>query len=184
MPIWGPDPAPIDKRKGSALIKGTRSWNVTQSPRRNLYIDIDGVCLRNASSTATGTEPAPHVFEFLRWAVRWHRPYWLTTRDAHGQHDGVLRAFRLALGYAALPTEVEVLLKSIRPTRWHGSKVSGIDLGSDFAWIDDSPLTVELDALRARDLQNRLIVTDTNKDDAALPRAIEAICSLSNYVRR
>jgi len=86
-----------------------------------------------------------------------------------------LRAFRLALGCATLPTEVEVLLKSIRPTRWHGSKVSGIDLGSDFAWIDDSPLTVEIDALRAHDLQNRLIVTDTNKDNDALPRAIEAL---------
>ena len=78
-----------------------------------------------------------------------------------------------------MPTEVEALLKSIKPTAWHGSKVSGIDLGSDFVWIDDQPLMVEIDALQGRNLLRRLIVIDTNKDDDALLRAIDAINSLS-----
>ena len=136
--------------------------------RRNIYIDVDGVCLRNAT-LLTGIEPAPYVFDFLRW---------LTTRDAHGQHDGILRAFRLAMGCPALPAEIEALLKSIKPTTWHGSKVSGIDLGSDFVWIDDSPLMVEMDALQGRNLLSRLIIIDTNKDDDGLLRAIDAINSL------
>ncbi len=145
--------------------------------RRNIYIDVDGVCLRNATSL-TGIEPAPYVFDFLQWAVMSHRPHWLTTRDAHGQHDGILRAFRLAMGCPALPAEIEALLKSIKPTAWQGSKVSGIDLGSDFVWIDDSPLMVEINALQGRNLLSRLIIIDTNKDDDGLLRAIDAINSL------
>jgi hypothetical protein len=149
-----------------------------QRPGRNVYIDVDGVCLRNAASV-TGIEPAPHAFEFLQWATEFHRPHWLTTRDAHGQHDGILRAFRLAIGSPTLPTEIEALLKSIKPTTWHGSKVSGIDLSSDFVWIDDQPLRVEIDALRGRNLLSRLIVIDTNKDDDGLLRAVDVINCLS-----
>ena len=69
-------------------------WAMMQRPpeperlRRNIYIDVDGVCLRNAT-LLTGIEPAPYVFDFLRWAVMSHRSHWLTTRDAHGQHDGI-----------------------------------------------------------------------------------------------
>ena len=120
--------------------------------QRNIYIDLDGVCLRSKATSRTGIELAPNVFEFLRWATKFHRPHWLTTRDAHGQHDGILRAFKLAIGSPTLPTEIEALLKSIKPTTWQGSKVSAIDLGSDFVWIDDQPLMVEIDALQGCNL--------------------------------
>jgi hypothetical protein len=40
--------------------------------------------------------------------------------------------------------------------------------GSDFVWIDDQPLAVEVEALRGRNLLGRLIVIDTNKDDDGL----------------
>jgi hypothetical protein len=100
-----------------------------------------------------------------------HQPFWLTTRDAHGQHDGILRAFRVALGAPTLPTEVETLLRAVRPTKWRGSKVSGIDLASDFVWIDDDPLQVEIDALRAHGLLHRLLIVDGD----GLQRAADAI---------
>ena len=64
-------------------------------------------------------------------------------------------------------------------SRAHGNKTFGIDLSSDFVWIDDAPLGFEIDALRSRDLLDRLIVIDTNKDDVGLLRAIDAINSLS-----
>ena len=134
-----------------------------------LYLDIDGVCLCN------GSKPAPYVFEFLRWAVTFHQPHWLTTRDAHGQHDGILRAFRHALASSTLPAEVETLLRAIRPTVWSGSKVSGIDLASDFVWIDDQPLRCEVDALRDLDLLSRLLLVDASRDDYALLRAIHEV---------
>jgi hypothetical protein len=144
----------------------------------NVYLYIDGVILRQADSVA-GIELAPHAFEFLQWATEFHRPFWLTTRDAHGQHAGILRAFRLAMGCATLPADVESLLKSIRPTEWQGSKVFGIDLASDFVRIDDQPLAVEVEALRGRNLLGRLIVIDTNKDDDGLLCATTAIDALS-----
>ena len=67
------------------------------------------------------------------------------------------------------------MLRAIRPTEWSGSKISGIDLASDFVWIDDDPLGVEIEALRGRGLLNRLIVIDT---DDSLVRVIDVIKSL------
>ena len=140
---------------------------MTHSSRRNLYIDIDGVLIRDA-------KPTPHCFAFLRWAAEFHRPHWLTTRDSRG-HAGILRALHHATGSSELPSEIEALLRAIRPTEWSGSKISGIDLASDFVWIYDDPLRVEIEALRGRGLLNRLIVVDT---DYSLVRVIDAIKSL------
>ena len=145
--------------------------------RRNIYIDVDGVCLRSAPSSVAGIEPAPYCFAFLQWAVKTHRPHWLTTRDAHGQHDGILRAFKLAMGCATLPTTIDALVRSVEPTTWSGDKTSGIDLSSDFVWIDDAPLGFEVDALISHNLFDRLVVIDTNKDDSGLLRAIDAVNS-------
>jgi hypothetical protein len=75
------------------------------------------------------------------------------------------------MGCATLPPDVEALVKSIRPTAWSGSKVSAIDLSSDFAWVDDEPLAVEVAALQARNLSSRLIIVNTNKDDQAILHA-------------
>jgi hypothetical protein len=96
------------------------------------------------------------------------------TRDAHGQHDGILRAFRVALGAPALPAEVEALLRAVRPSKWRGSKVSGIDLASDFVWIDDDPRHIEIAALRDLGLLDRLLIVDS---DDGLLRAVAAITS-------
>ena len=52
----------------------------------------------------------------------------------------------MALGAPALPAEVEALLRAVRPSKWRGSKVSGIDLASDFVWIDDDPRHIEIAA--------------------------------------
>lgn len=123
----------------------------------DIYLDIDGVLIRDGRVT-------PHCFEFLRWAVKSHRPFWLTTRDAHGEHDGILRAFRHALGTPTLALEIEALLRAVRPTRWHGSKVDAIVLWRDFVWIDDDPLLAEVEALRKRGLLNRLLIVDSDED--------------------
>jgi hypothetical protein len=82
------------------------------------------------------------------------------------------------MGLAVLPPDIEALVKSVRATEWSGSKVFAIDLSSNFAWVDDEPLAVEIEALQDRNLLNRLIVIDTNKDDDGLLRAIAAIDAL------
>ena len=81
-------------------VNPSQTVRVCYRGRMNIYIDIDGPLIRNGQPTA-------HCFEFLRWAVEFYRPYWLTTRDAHGQHTGILRAFRHAVGSPALPAEIE-----------------------------------------------------------------------------
>jgi hypothetical protein len=116
-------------------------------------------------------KPTPQCFSFLRWAVEYHRPFWLTTRDAHGEYTGILAAFRHALGTPTLATEVETLLRAVRPTKWRGSKVSGIDLASDFVWIDDDPLAVEIDALRGLGLLHRLLIVEA---DAVMEGSVAA----------
>ena len=131
----------------------------------DIYLDIDGVLIRDGRVT-------PHCFEFLRWAVKSHRPFWLTTRDAHGEHDGILRAFRHALGTATLAPEIEALLLAVRPTRWRGSKVDAIVPWRDFVWIDDDPLLVEVEALRRRGLLDRLLIVDSDEDLLAVMKAI------------
>ncbi len=130
-----------------------------------LYLDIDGVLIRDG-------QPTLRYFRFLRWAVAHHQPHWLTTRDAHGSHDGILRAFRLALGVPVLPRETEALLRAVRPTEWQGSKLTGIDLASDFLWIDDNPRPGEIEGLRARGLLDRLlVVTPRDTHPPAYPGA-------------
>jgi ribonucleotide monophosphatase NagD (HAD superfamily) len=47
--------------------------------RMNVYLDIDGVLLRDG-------KPTRYCFEFLGWVTEFHTPFWLTTRDAHEQH--------------------------------------------------------------------------------------------------
>ena len=70
-------------------------------------------------------------------------------------------------------------LASVRATSWSVSKISAIDLASDFVWIDDEPLAVEIAVLRGRNLLRRLVVIDTNTDDDGLLRARAAIETLA-----
>jgi hypothetical protein len=94
----------------------------------DIFLDIDGPLIRDGQVT-------PRCFAFLRWAVELHRPHWLTTRDAHGTHEGILRAFRRALGAPLLPQEIARLLCAVKPTRWRGSKLDAIDLASNWVWL-------------------------------------------------
>jgi hypothetical protein len=122
-----------------------------------IYLDIDGPLIRDGRVT-------PHCFPFLKWAVELHSPYWLSTRDAHGTHDGILGAFRHALGTPILPPEIEVLIRAVGPTKWRGNKLTGIDFTSDWVWLDDDPLLVEIEALRSRGLLDRLLIVATDND--------------------
>ena len=123
----------------------------------DIYLDIDGVLIRNG-------KPTPVCFEFLRWVSQHHRGYWLTTRDAHGSHDGILRAFRHALDTPVLPPPIAALLTAIQPTTWSANKVSAIDVASDFVWFDDDPLPTEIAVLRSLGLLDRLIVINSDDD--------------------
>ena len=88
------------------------------------------------------------------------------------------------MGCATLPTTIDALVRSVEPTTWSGDKTSGIDLSSDFVWIDDAPLGFEVDALISHNLFDRLVVIDTNKDDSGLLCTIDAVNSMSLAAKR
>ena len=73
----------------------------------------------------------------------------------------ILRAFKLAMGCAMLPTDIDALVRSVEPTAWSSNKTFGMT--SDFVWIDDAPLGFEINSLRSRDLLDKLIVIDTTQ---------------------
>ncbi len=71
-----------------------------------------------------------------------------------------------------MPTDIEALLRAVGPTEWQGSKLTGIDLASDFLWIDDDPRPAEIEGLRARGLLDRLLlVTPRDPQPTSLPGA-------------
>lgn len=125
--------------------------------RMNVYIDIDGPLIRDA-------KPTPNCFEFLRWAYKGSSP--LLADHARCSRLACWNPARLrhAIGCPELPSEIDALLRAIKPTEWSGTKISRIDLASDFIWIDDDPLQVEIDALRERGLLHRLLIVDSDDD--------------------
>jgi hypothetical protein len=48
-------------------LNPSQTVRVCYRSRMNIYIDIDGPLIRNG-------QPTTHCFEFLRWAVEFHRP--------------------------------------------------------------------------------------------------------------
>ena len=75
------------------------------------------------------------------------------------------------------------MLRAVRPTEWFGSKITGVDLASDFVWIDDAPLRVEIETLRGLGLLNRLLVVDTNDGLLRPVDVIRAGLSASRFSR-
>lgn len=133
--------------------------------RRQLYLDIDGVLLRSRSTQwpfNTGWEPAPHCQDFLAWAVATHDCHWLTTRDADGGHEGILRAFRLAMDAPNLPPPLATLIRQVLPTRWNACKSSVLPFGSDFLWLDDNPSSIDLLQLDQHGCRDRWIEVNTD----------------------
>ncbi len=97
---------------------------------KQLYIDIDGVLLRSSHSIA-----APGAVELIDLAVNHFDCYWLTS---YGKDGDPRFALRLLARYFDAATMEK--LKRIKPTTWRRLKTEGIDLDSDFVWLDDLSL--------------------------------------------
>jgi hypothetical protein len=133
------------------------------------FIDIDGVLLRSVNGAVwnAGYELAPHTIEFLEWATSRFECHWLTARDRHGSHEGIILAFQDALGTSNLSPDLLDLILAVKPQAWSGIKTSGIDLQSNFLWIDDNPSTSDLLALERAGCLDRWfeVNVDVNPDD-------------------
>lgn len=131
-----------------------------------LYLDIDGVFLRGAKGALWNSnwEIAPHAATFLKWALKYHRPIWLTARDQDGNGKGVVAAFNNA---AKGDFQISQIAASIPSRAWRGVKTNAIDFREDFLWLDDSPHSEDLITLeRERCFQKWIEVnTDARPDD-------------------
>ena len=144
-----------------------------------LYLDLDGVILRRTGRAEfngrTEFDVAPGAMEFLSWAVEDFDCYWLTSRSHDGTYDEIERAFRLAIPTTNMAAETKDLIRSITPVPWGAEKAGGIDLSSDFYWVDDDPDGVSVDSLEVAGKSSRLIVASTDERPDDLTRVLEAM---------
>ena len=126
---------------------------------KKLYLDIDGVLL-----TTKNTRAADGAVEFIDLALSNFECYWLTTHCKDGNCNQVLK---LLAQY--FPNDIIERLKRVKPTKWDTLKTEGIDLGSDFYWLDDFVFEAEKQVLKKNlRLDNLILVDQNNKDDLVL----------------
>jgi len=107
-----------------------------------LYCDIDGVLLGTGKQGAYDVCLAQHAKEFLQFSLEHFDCYWLTTHCKDGDVEGAIKALK---PYA--DAEFLKLAEQLMPLTWETLKTEAIDIHSDFYWIDDSPLQLEIDYL-------------------------------------
>ena len=116
---------------------------------KKLYVDIDGVLL-----TKKQPRKAEGVDTFIDFAISNFQCYWLTT---HCKGDS-----QTALNYLTRYFESSMLnkLTKFKSTTWDALKTDGIDLKSDFYWLDDAPLKYEVNYLKSINKSDRLIIVN------------------------
>lgn len=138
--------------------------------KHKLYIDVDGVLLGKAQPADKEIILARHAREFLEYCAQHYQCYWLTTHCKDGDTAHVVNMLER---YAAEP--VMRLVLAINSTSWKTLKTEVIDFQSDFYWIDDQPLRVEVDELRKNNVLGRWIRVDTRRNPDDLERAISVL---------
>lgn len=133
-----------------------------RSHKINIYIEIDGVILRNPNNLSwrASWDVAPHAVEFLEWALSNHNPEWLTGRDMEGTGEGVTEALMKANGCSARLLRVASLIPSIF---FYLQKTGFIDFSTPFIWIDRNPNPRDLRNLERKNCLDRCLVIDTNE---------------------
>jgi hypothetical protein len=123
-----------------------------------VYIDIDGVLLRNGKN---GPELIPRFCRVIRYLRANFDCYWLTTHVRHGSGSAGARA-KLApfLKKARINAEI---LDGIKPTEWETLKTEAIDFGRPFIWLDDDPLPTERRILQEKGCSDSLVDIDWHK---------------------
>ncbi|PIQ20767.1 MAG: hypothetical protein COW65_13130 [Cytophagales bacterium CG18_big_fil_WC_8_21_14_2_50_42_9] len=119
---------------------------------KRLYIDIDGVLL-----TKKNIGVPEYGREFLKYLVNNFDCYWLTT---HCRGDSLN-----AIQYLSSFYEKEIIeeLNKVKSTNWDALKTEGIDLSTDFYWLDDYPFNAEKIVLEKNNLVERLIIVDLDR---------------------
>jgi hypothetical protein len=120
---------------------------------KRLYVDIDGVLL-----TTKQIKPAENLSLFLDFISSNFNCYWLTTH-CKGFENNSIKYLSNHFNINDLET-----VKSFKETNWDALKTEGIDLESDFYWLEDYPFQAEILVLKSLNLEDRLIKVELNGD--------------------
>ena len=135
-----------------------------------IYLDVDGVLLRRSRVSRSGFELSPYAEEFLAHLVVSHNVFWLTTPCRAGMPNDLALAFRHAMQVASLPSKLANLINAVEPVVWNNCKTEGIDLTSNFFWIDDNPTPKALEVLAQHGCEHRWIEARVDHDPVDLLR--------------
>lgn len=131
----------------------------------NVYLDIDGVLLVDASHAAN------YADDFLQTILAKYpdSTHWLTTHNWHGENH----AKEVLAPY--LKPETAQLLDKIKPTRWDELKTDAINFDDDFLWFDDDLWPDELKVLEDHEAAEQFILVKLNEDPDMLKKLAEVV---------
>lgn len=126
------------------------------------YLDVDGVILTRDKKLPDG---AP---EFISYLLENFDCFWLTTHCRHGENK--------VIPYLApfYPKHLLSAIQGIQPNDWDTLKTEGIDLQSNFIWLEDAPFSAEKAVLEQNEKVQNLILIELNQSEA-LRNAISKI---------
>ena len=140
-----------------------------------IYLDVDGVLLRRSRVSRSGFELSPYAEEFLAHLVASYNVFWLTTRCRADMPNDLALAFRHAMQVASLPSKLAKLISAVEPAVWNSCKTEGIDLTTNFFWIDDNPTPRALKVLAEHGCQDRWIEARVDHDSHDLLRVCRVL---------
>jgi hypothetical protein len=143
-----------------------------------LYLDLDGVMLQSVDGSVWNStwRVAPYAAQFLKWALAYHSPMWLTSRDMDGSGEGIVTAFANAIGSTRPLMELAARVPSCQ---WSGAKTNAIELTSNYLWLDDSPRPEDLIALEREGCVSRWLEVNTDVRPDDLLRAMCRVGTLA-----
>jgi hypothetical protein len=130
---------------------------------KKIYIDIDGVLL-----ISWQTQAALGAVQLIDYVIKHFDCYWLTSY-CKGDNCPVLDFLS-----AYFDKETMGKFESVKATNWQTLKTDAIDLHSDFYWLDDHPMSAEIQLLREHGRLDSLIVVDLRRENE-LKRIIELL---------
>lgn len=119
-----------------------------------LYIDVDGVLLGSVDGEV---QLAKGAESFIDYVLERFDCYWLTTH-CKGSVEPALSYLK---GYST--EHFYRSIQKIKPTTFDVFKTEAIDLSEDFIWIDDSPLSAEIEILDKHGKLNSWVEVNTYK---------------------
>lgn len=133
------------------------NYKICGMEKTKLYIDIDGVLLKNREDKAV-----EGISSFIRFIVSNFDCYWLTTH-CKGDAQTAMEYLSEYLTYEDLK-----LLQKVKATDWNTLKTEAIDFTSDFYWIDDYAMNAEKEILHMKCKQDSLILVENDSDIPAI----------------